>query len=131
MRMHDDAGKQVKGTVTRITDFGAVVRLQDGRTGLVHISQVADVYVADVHDFLTVGQEVQPIVLSTDEKGRLALSLKTGKRQDALQKQPALFSAPPKPNGFEDMLSRYKSASEDKLGGMQKNKVMGKRKNRS
>ena len=127
--MHDDAGKQVKGTVTRITDFGAFVKLQDGRTGLVHISQVADVYVADVHDFLTVGQEVEPTLLSTDEKGRLALSLKTGNRQFKLQKQPALFSAPPKPDGFEDMLSRYKSASEEKLGGMPKQKGVRKRKN--
>ncbi len=132
MRMHDDAGKKVKGKVTGITSFGAFVRLEDGRTGLIHISQVADVYVSDVHDFLSVGQEVEPTVLSADEKGRLAFSLKTGKRPQVPSdlSQPAVFTAAPMPHDFEDMLSRYKNASEDKMGSMTKNKSSHKRKNR-
>lgn len=120
--MHTDAGKKVKGTVTGITGFGAFVRLEDGRTGLIHISQVSDAYVTDVHDFLTVGQEVEPTVLSVDEKGRLAFTLKSAPRKapPTDPAQPAVFTSAPSPVGFEDMLSRYKSASEDKMNDLRK-----------
>ena len=130
MRMHEDAGKKVKGTVTRITDFGAFVRLQDGRIGLVHISQVADVYVSDVHDFLRVGQEIEPVLLSVDEKGRLALSLKTVQQKNPAPPRTPTFAKTSSSGDLEDMLSRYKMASEDKLGFLPIDKNIGKRKNR-
>jgi len=130
--MHVDAGKQFKGKVTRITDYGAFVRLEDGRTGLVHISQVANVYVANVRDFLTVGQEVEPTLLDADEKGRLAFSLKTDPRlqKSSCLAQPAVFDQTPSPQSFEDMLSRYKTTSEDKIGNLRKTHAVQKRKNR-
>lgn len=130
--MRDRADKRVKGVVTGITAFGAFVRLDDGRTGLIHISQVADVYVSDVHDFLSVGQSVEPTVLSADEKGRLAFSLKTARQNgiNAKQTQPALFVPDAKSSDFEEMLSRYKTASEDKMGDLHKMRPFPKRKNR-
>ena len=117
MRVHNVAGKKVKGKVTGITPFGAFVRLEDGRTGLVHISQVADVYVKDVHDFLSVGQEVEPTVLSADAKGKLAFSLKSGGSS-----QPIAFSVAPRPKDFEEMLTRFKTVSEDNLSQVKKRK---------
>ena len=51
-------GSIVTGKVTTITKFGAFVALPDGKSGLVHISEVAATFVNDVHDFLTEGQEV-------------------------------------------------------------------------
>lgn len=123
--MQAEAGKKVKGKVTGITSFGAFVRLEDGSNGLIHISQVADDYVANVGDFLSVGQDVEPTVLSVDEKGRISLSLKTGKRKEHAfsvrdDSQPMLYETAPMPTGFEDMLSRYKSASEEKIGDLRK-----------
>ena len=50
-------GSIVTGKVTTITEFGAFVALPDGKSGLVHISEVAATFVNDVHDFLTEGQE--------------------------------------------------------------------------
>jgi S1 RNA binding domain protein len=51
--MSIDVGSIVEGKVTGITNFGAFVELSNGKTGLVHISEVADAYVKDIKDFLT------------------------------------------------------------------------------
>lgn len=123
--MQAEAGKKVKGKVTGITNFGAFVRLEDGSNGLIHISQVSDDFVSDVHQFLSVGQDVEPTVLSVDEKGRISLTLKSGKKKvqsvSAKQnEQPMVFESAPLPTGFEDMLSRYKSASEEKISDLRK-----------
>ncbi len=123
--MQLEAGKKVKGVVTGITDFGAFVKLEDGSVGMIHISQVSDSYVSDIKQFLSVGQEVEPTVLFVNEKGRIALSLKTGKqpqrtREKPSSGQPILYESAPKPTSFEDMLSRYKSASEEKISDLRK-----------
>lgn len=74
----------VKGRVTRITEFGAFVRLGPGVEGLVHISELAHKRVFRVNDVLSEGQEVEVMVLSVDaEAQRIGLSLK------ALQANPA------------------------------------------
>lgn len=62
-------GSIVTGKVTTITKFGAFVALPDGKSGLVHISEVAATFVNDVHDFLTEGQEVQVKILSVNAGG--------------------------------------------------------------
>lgn len=139
-----EAGQKVKGTITRITDFGAFVRMENGQTGMIHISQVADEYVSDIHNVLTVGQELEPTVLSVDEKGRISLSLKSGKRSrrsdgasggraaqaatqpSATGAQPMVFESAPKPTSFEEMLSRYKSTSEEKISDLRKFQNGGK-----
>lgn len=66
----------LKGKITKITGFGAFVELTDGRSGLIHISEIADGFVDDIHRFVTEGQEVKVVLVNTDEKGRLSLSLK-------------------------------------------------------
>ena len=66
----------LEGKITKITGFGAFVELTDGRSGLIHISEIADGFVDDVHRFVTEGQEVKVVLVNTDEKGRLSLSLK-------------------------------------------------------
>ena len=47
-----EVGAIVEGEVTGITNFGAFVQLPEGKVGLIHISEVSNVYVKDVHDFL-------------------------------------------------------------------------------
>ena len=46
-----EVGAIVEGEVTGITNFGAFVQLPEGKVGLIHISEVSNVYVKDVHDF--------------------------------------------------------------------------------
>ena len=75
--MQLDIGAIVEGKVTGITNFGAFVEIDDGVTGLVHISEISKDYVTDVADFLERGDIVKVKILTADEK-RLSLSLKDG-----------------------------------------------------
>ena len=70
-----EIGSKVQGKVTGITKFGAFVELPEGKTGLVHISEVADSYVKDVNDHLKVGDQVEVKVLS-EKEGKISLSIK-------------------------------------------------------
>ena len=65
----------MEGKVTSITKFGAFVALDNGKSGLVHISEIANTFVNDVHDYLQEGQAVKVLVLST-ENGKVNLSIK-------------------------------------------------------
>ena len=74
--MQVEVGAVVEGTVTGITKFGAFVSLPDGRSGLVHISEIANTYVNDVNDYLKVGDAVKVKILSVNEAGKINLSIK-------------------------------------------------------
>ncbi|MCG8587024.1 MAG: S1 RNA-binding domain-containing protein [Pirellulales bacterium] len=68
---------KVKGTVSRIADFGGFVKLEPGVEGLVHISELSHQRVIRTSDVLSEGQEVEALVVSVDpEKQRIGLSLK-------------------------------------------------------
>jgi S1 RNA binding domain protein len=69
-------GSILEGNVKSITKFGAFVVLPGGRSGLVHISEIAHSYVNDVSDHLQEGQEVKVKVVGIDEAGRINLSIK-------------------------------------------------------
>lgn len=71
-----EIGKIVDGVVTGITNFGAFVQLPDGKTGLCHISEIADSYVKSVTDHLTEAQPVKVKIISVDEKGKVSLSIR-------------------------------------------------------
>ena len=83
--MEPQVGSIVEGKVTSITKFGAFVALDNGKSGLVHISEIANSFVNDVHDFLQEGQTVKVLVLST-ENGKINLSIKKALPQ---QERPA------------------------------------------
>ena len=74
--MELEIGAIFEGKVTGITKFGAFVALPGGRSGLVHISEVAWTYVSEVSEYLSVGQSVQVKVISVDENNRINLSIK-------------------------------------------------------
>src|SRR5690625_7044292 len=78
--MSIEVGSKVKGKVTGITNFGAFVEIAENKTGLVHISEVADTYVKDINDFLAVGEEVKVKVINVGNDGKIGLSIK--KAQD-------------------------------------------------
>ena len=74
--MEFEVGSVLEGKVTGITKFGAFVSLPEGKSGLVHISEIAYSYVNDVHDLLSEGQEVQVKVIGIDDSNRINLSIK-------------------------------------------------------
>lgn len=123
-----ELGSVVEGKVTRITNFGAFVELEGGKSGLVHISEVADRYVNDISEFLEEGQTVQARVVSIDANGKIALSLKKMKPQAAAdsEKQPRAPKGKFAGRGdskqnrhtsasFEDKLSKFLKDSDERL----------------
>ena len=102
-------GDIVEGVVTKVAKFGAFVDLEDGKSGLVHISEIADTFVKDINNHIAEGDEVKVKVLSIDEKGKIALSIK-----DAVEKkeEPKDEKVDQK---FEDLLSKFLKESNTKL----------------
>ncbi len=78
--MSIEVGEKVNGKVSGITNFGAFVDLGDKKTGLVHISEVSNNFVKDIHDVLTVGDKVTVKVLSVGEDGKISLSIRKPKK---------------------------------------------------
>jgi len=129
--MSIEVGSVVEGVVTGITNFGAFVELPGGKVGLIHISEVADVYVRDVKDFLKEQDTVKVKVLSIDERGKIGLSIK--------QLQPPSPSPVPSPiprrapindnrrygkvnaPSFEDKLTKFLKDSDERLGDLKRN----------
>lgn len=71
-----EIGTVLEGRVTGVTKFGAFVALPDGKSGLVHISEIANSYVSEVSDFVQLGQTVKVRVLSVTPEGKINLSMK-------------------------------------------------------
>ncbi|HOJ09821.1 MAG TPA: S1 RNA-binding domain-containing protein [Clostridiales bacterium] len=122
-----EVGKVIDGKVTGLTNFGAFVRLSDGKVGLVHISEIADEYVKDVNSYLKENQIVRVKIISVDEKGKISLSIK--KANDGTKK---VKSSRPeeidwsKSDGkekmsFEDQLAKFMKDSDEKLQDLKKN----------
>ena len=78
-----EEGAKVSGKISGITNFGAFVDLDDNQTGLVHISQISNSFVKDIHDVLAVGDEVTAKVVKVAPDGKIALSMK------AVEERPA------------------------------------------
>ena len=68
-------GAILEGKVKSITNFGAFISLPEGKTGMVHISEVANAYVSDIRQHLTEGQDVKVVVIGL-ENGKINLSIK-------------------------------------------------------
>lgn len=115
------AGTTVKGKITRITVFGAFVSVDGGGSGMIHISEVAKGYVKDIKDHLTEGQEVEALVISCDENGRLNLSLRRlAPKYDPTAAPPEVSFLSEKSESFEEMMHRFKSVSDDKMGDLKR-----------
>jgi small subunit ribosomal protein S1 len=79
-------GMVVHGTVTKITNFGVFVELEEGLEGLLHISELSDEKVENPQDVVKVGEEVDVKILRVDTDDRkIGLSLKRAQWGDAEQ----------------------------------------------
>ena len=68
-------GTVLEGKVKSITNFGAFIALPENKTGMVHISEVANAYVSDIRQHLTEGQDVKVVIIGNDN-GKINLSIK-------------------------------------------------------
>jgi S1 RNA binding domain protein len=155
-----EVGNIYEGRVTGVKAFGAFVALPEGKTGMVHISEVSNEYVQDLSTVLAEGQQVKVKVINVAPDGKIALSIKRllpppprapreggrgpapregrgggaprqgggaprqngGKRPARNNDAPHVWQ--PKPTyqqqnmSFEDMMSRFKSQSEEKMADL-------------
>lgn len=142
--MQIEEGSVLRGKITGIAPFGAFVEMEDGKTGLVHISEVSSEYVDDINKHLTQGQSVKVKVMSIDEKGKISLSIKRAtedvgekkkkaprpKNSGALKGAPEVFEFSDKKSmselSFEDKLLKFKQDSDEKIQDLKRN-TEGKR----
>ena len=131
-------GAVLEGKVKSITNFGAFVALPENKTGLVHISEVANAYVSDIRQHLAEGQDVKVMVIGT-ENGKINLSIKRleakSQRENAphgsnfrsapAQGRPPRAAAPTPPPApktadqlFEEKLKAFMSESDTKLSSI-------------
>ena len=131
-----EVGSIVEGKITGITKFGAFVSLPEGKSGLVHISEIANSFVNDVHEHVQLGQTVKVRVLSISGEGKINLSIKRAMEENTAPAQRESFrrSAPPRPvqtarpaperssadgpssnTEFEDRLKKFMQESDSRI----------------
>ena len=141
-----EVGSIVEGKITGVKKFGAFVALPGGRSGMVHISEVSNDFIEDLDTVLSDGQDVKVKIINIAEDGKIALSIKRTlpRPEPGAQRgrpgtprpagnggrpaRPARSEAPrvwqPKAPvhsdnmSFEDMMSRFKSQSEEKMADL-------------
>lgn len=135
--MQLQVGMVIEGKVTGITKFGAFVALPEGKSGLVHISEIANTFVNDVHDYVQDGQTVKVKIIGIGDDGKINLSIKKAdehapqQRQDQCPPRPASAAQPrqyggprqavPRANGptgdvsFEDKLKQFMQESDSRM----------------
>ena len=133
-----EIGSLQEGKVTGIMNFGAFVALPGGKSGLVHISEISNTFVKDVHDFLQVGQIVKVKVLDINEQGKINLSIKRAQEEEKKEKEEPVNPIPapvPKPQSpeigavapptadlsFEEKLKKFMQASDSKNADKRRN----------
>ncbi len=107
-----ETGQIVQGTVVRLLPYGVLVRLEDGQTGLVHISEIDQNYVRDVADYFGVNDPVSVRVLNTGDRGKIELSVK-----QALAEGQSLPQRAPSAEGDAPREVRNESRGEYRGGG--------------
>ncbi|MCR1934852.1 S1 domain-containing RNA-binding protein [Clostridium tepidum] len=118
-----NAGSILEGTVVNITNFGAFVEIE-GKTGLVHISEVSDNYVKDIREYLKEQDKVKVKVISIDDKGKISLSIKQAMQQKKSCKPVEIDWSREKSKkseiNFEDRLSKFLKDSEERFQDLKK-----------
>lgn len=134
--MQLEIGKIYEGKVKGITQYGAFVDIDGGGTGMVHISEIANTYVSEIRDHLTENQQVRVKVIGINEAGKVSLSIKKAvdnpqpqgqnqnrnnnrRRNDSQRNRPNVWepkkTVPMSELSFEDMLTRFKQNSEERM----------------
>ncbi|MFZ4454527.1 S1 domain-containing RNA-binding protein [Salibacterium aidingense] len=127
--MSIEVGSKLQGKVTGITNFGAFVELPDGKTGLVHISEIADKYVEDINQFVSVGDEVTVKVMKVEDDGKIGLSIRKAvdRPQEDRPKNDRSKGGRGGPGNkgqrslsFEEKMNRFMKDSEERLSSLRK-----------
>lgn len=128
-----EIGQIVEGKVTGLTSFGAFVSLPDGKSGMVHISEVSNAFVKEIKDHLSEGQTIKVKIIGINDEGKISLSIKKAMpeeqqpreqrpRQNRSQRSRSanVWQGQPERKdsssmSFEDMMARFKQVSDEKI----------------
>ena len=146
-------GEIIEGKITVVKDYGVFVDLGDGKSGMVHISEIAQSYVSDINEFVKVGDQVKLKVLSVADDGKISLSIKRAQetkpandqRPERREKKPYAPKPPAAPpdgsyvwtakksesTSFEDMMSKFKATSDEKFSDLKRKNPDAKRNRRT
>lgn len=113
--MSIEVGSIVEGKVTGITNFGAFVELPNGKTGLVHISEVADAYVKDIRDYLQENETVEVKVINI-RGDKIGLSIKQVNGGNGSSRVNRRISR----QEFENRLARFLKESDERQQDLRK-----------
>lgn len=143
-----EVGAVLEGKVTGITKFGVFVALPEGKSGLVHISEVANAFVNDINEHVQMGQTVKVRVLNITDDGKINLSIKRAQEMPPRQsnsERPArprpsashqerqaesrgMVNPPTADQSFEDRLKKFMQESDSRIAD---NRMYSDRKQRS
>ena len=138
--MEFTVGAIFDGKVKTITNFGAFIALPENKTGMVHISEVANTFVSDIRQHLNEGQDVKVVIIGT-ENGKINLSMKRLEAKPARENAPrsnnfrpregapaqnrpqrSAPTPPPAPKTadqlFEEKLKQFMSESDSKISSI-------------
>ena len=135
-----EIGAILEGKITGLTAFGAFVSLPDGKSGMVHISEVSTSFVKDIKDFLKEGQIVKVKVVGISEEGKISLSIRKAEapkepreQKEGAPQRPRRNNDRPRANvwqgqpsknkeamSFEDMMAQFKQASDEKMSDLKR-----------
>ena len=110
-------GAIVEGKITDIMQYGVFVKLEDGKSGLVHISEVSNEYVEDINQVVKKGDTVKVKILSMDDNGKIALSIKKAMpREDKRNRNNTVREKKVEegPQTLDDMLSKFLKDSDER-----------------
>jgi S1 RNA binding domain protein len=113
-----EVGAVVTGTIEKVTDYGAFVKLEGGESGMVHISQVDVNYVKNIRDFIKEGDQVQVKVVGQKEDGKIDLSIKQA-QANYTEQAPRKGGRDPE---FERKLKTFMSQSQERLVDLKRHK---------
>lgn len=123
--MQLEVGAILEGKVTGITKFGAFIELPGGKTGMVHISEVAPTFVKEIKDYVKEDQVVKVKILGITPEGKISLSMKRVEPapKRTFSGRPDNFEWTPRRNdnlSFEEMMNKFKQSSDEKLSDLKK-----------
>ena len=147
-------GEIIEGKITAVKDYGVFVDIGNGKTGMVHISEIAQTYVSQIRDFVKEGDEVKVKVIGIGDDGKINLSIKKAQepkesaekpeRRERERKQYTPKAPPAAPDGsyvwtakkneassFEDMMSKFKQTSDEKFSDLKRKNPDAKRNRRA
>jgi S1 RNA binding domain protein len=112
-------GDYVKGKVVKTLKYGAMLELEGGEKGFVHISKISKNYVEKVEDFLKEGQVVEGKIIGKTKDGKWELTLK-GMELEPQAQQSEVSEGEKKKQDFEKKLKRFLKDSDAKLSEYRK-----------